>query len=313
MPRLFRTLTLAGLIGLAGCHCCRRETCVAERAYACNRFDPGPQPPHIRSRPGAVVVPPPGAVPPPPPAGFVPPSAEKSPPATIERPETPPPPPPGESSPSQLGMADTQTPGLRLGPPGPIRRESASVAPDSASTKEPPLAAVPNPPGGSEGSPTEDKDTPQPIDLPGFAQAIPGVATGIRPFPDGITWLAEKNYKAVLHLHAPGEDTTAARKMFEKKGLKYLSLQASPARLNKAVYEQFVKLVNDNTSHPLFVFDKDGSVAGGLWYLYFRVHLKQSDEKARAEAQRLGLRLEDDSEHKAMLLAVQKLLETLKP
>jgi protein tyrosine phosphatase (PTP) superfamily phosphohydrolase (DUF442 family) len=154
---------------------------------------------------------------------------------------------------------------------------------------------------------------PPAIELPGFAIARTGVASGLRPFPDGINWLTEKGYKTILHLRAPGEDTTAARKIFEKKGLKYLSLEASPARLSKELYEQFVKIVNNSDGYPLFVYDKDGSVAGGLWYLYNRVQLNQTDEKARSEAQRLGLRFDDSTEHQAMTLAVQKLLDTLKP
>jgi protein tyrosine phosphatase (PTP) superfamily phosphohydrolase (DUF442 family) len=177
------------------------------------------------------------------------------------------------------------------------------------------MAAVPGRPAPrtEEKVEREDKDTPQAIDLPGFAIAIPGVATGLRPFPDGIAWLAEKGYKAVLHLRAPGEDDAADRKLFERKGLVYLSLEVSPGTLSKEVLDRFVRAVNDTARHPLFVYDKDGSVAGGLWYLYFRAHLKQPDEKARAEAQRLGLRLDDDAEHRRMLLAVQKLLEGLRP
>lgn len=138
------------------------------------------------------------------------------------------------------------------------------------------------------------------------------MASGLRPGYEGIPWLAKK-YKTVLHLREPREDTAAARKQFEKAGLTYVSLEATPARLTKELYEQFVKQVKAADSHPLFVYDKDGSVAGGLWYLYFRVELAQDDEKARAEAQRLGLKFEEIDEHKAMWLAVQKLLESLKP
>lgn len=92
----------------------------------------------------------------------------------------------------------------------------------------------------------------------------------------------------MLHLRVPGEDNAAAQRQFEKKGLKYSSLEASPARITPELYQEFIRLVTDTTSHPLFVYDKDGSVAGGMWYLYFRVHMKQPDEKARAEAKHSG-------------------------
>lgn len=179
------------------------------------------------------------------------------------------------------------------------------------------MAAVPGQPGPrtAENRDREDRETPLAIDLPGFTVVFAGVASGLRPFPDGIPWLAGKGYRTVLHLRAPGEDTAAARKLFEKNGLRYTSLEASPARLDRRLYEDFVRAVEDGASRPLFVYDKDGSVAGGLWYLYFRVHRREPDDRARAEAKRLGLRLDDDDavEHRTMFLAVQKLLETLRP
>ena len=62
---------------------------------------------------------------------------------------------------------------------------------------------------------------------------------------------------------------------------------------------------------PLFVFDRDGSVAGGLWYLHFRLVEKLSDEKARAEAARLGFR--EDGASRTMWIAVQNYLSEMKP
>jgi hypothetical protein len=305
MTRLILILPLGAIIALTGCGACRTSNFVAHRPYGCNGCTPHPQPPprNFAAVPGAPGMIPPGRALPPGPAveggsaTFVPPSgtAPPPPPAALERPVPDlgsSAPPPGETP------SDVQ-----LGPPGPIRRDALSAPPDR-STKEPPVASVP----GKEA----DRDLPQAIDLPGFAIAAPGVATGLKPFPDGIAWLAEKGYKATLHLRAPGEDVAATKRLFEAKGLKYLSLEGSPARLTKEVYEQFVKAVRDAENQPLFVWDKDGSVAGGLWYLYYRVAQGETDEKARAEATRLGLRLDDD-EHKTMFLAAQKLLEKIRP
>src|SRR5262249_53875911 len=158
--------------------------------------------------------PPPASTPPVDPGP--PPDAGTPPPASVppDNPAAPLPAGPlgADSAPPSAGPPD-----VRLGPPGRIRRDSARP-PD---TREPPMAAVPGKPGPRTDESREDRDTPQAIDLPGFAVAVPGVATGLRPFPDGITWLAEKGYRTVLHLRAPGEDTAAARKLFEKKGLKY--------------------------------------------------------------------------------------------
>ena len=54
--------------------------------------------------------------------------------------------------------------------------------------------------------------------------------------------------------------------------------------------DEFAKLVGDPATQPLFVYDADGSLSGGLWYLYFRRVEKLSDEAARLRATRLGLK-----------------------
>jgi hypothetical protein len=158
---------------------------------------------------------------------------------------------------------------------------------------------------------TEQREPPPPapIDIPQFAIARTKVANGLQPFPDGVVWLKEHGYRTVLHIHAAGVDEAAARRQFEKYGLRYISLEAEPKTLTKETVDSFNRLVTDEANLPLFVYDKDASVAGGLWYLYYRLMEGYSDEKARGEAARLGFRLEQDDRHQTMWLAVQKLLE----
>ncbi len=268
-------LLAAGLALLAGCQTCRRTDYVSARTPC----------PCGTAPPGRVVPVPPA------PAPIAPPPRVETP-----VPETPP---PDATPPAAV------PPPVRLGPP--IRRD-ASRPPQ---TTEPPVASVPGQPAPKV---EEDRDKPLPIDLPGFAIARPNVASGVKPFPDGVKWLKDHGYKTVLHLREPDEDNAAARRMFEGKGLKYLSLEASPARLSKELYDQFVKIVEDTGNKPLFVFDKDGSAAGGLWFLYFRLAQKYTPEKAQAEAGRLGLQYGDDAsdEHKTMRLAVDAFLKRLK-
>jgi protein tyrosine phosphatase (PTP) superfamily phosphohydrolase (DUF442 family) len=156
----------------------------------------------------------------------------------------------------------------------------------------------------------EEREAP-PLDIPGFALALPRLASGQQPFPDGVDWLKARGYKAVLHIRPPGEENAAARRQFEGKGLRYLTLEVSPATLSKDVVDRFNRLVADPANLPLFVYDKDSAVLGGLWFLYFRLQEKASDEKARAEAARLGFRSDEEGEHRTMWVAVQKLLSTL--
>lgn len=344
-------LLLMGLllgVSLTGCHTCRKVNYVAGRPRCCDSCGTAPVPMTARmvpvpAAPGAVPAPPPQTVPPPPVAAIdrplpspgsplapqdPPPAAGDNrapPPAPLDNGAPPPSsvfppadrsPPPGERLPPGPAAGEAPAPEKRadvyLGPPSPSRREAYTITPPKEE-REPPLANISPKPLPDTRESRDPANAPQPIDLPGFAIARPGVASGLRPFPDGISWLKDQGYTTVLHLRAPGEDNAAARRQFEKKGLTYLSLETSPARLNREVYEQFTRLVTDSKLQPLFVFDKDGSLAGGLWYLHFRVHGNLSIEKARAEAQRLGLRFDDDTEHQAMWLAVQNLQKSLLP
>jgi protein tyrosine phosphatase (PTP) superfamily phosphohydrolase (DUF442 family) len=176
-------------------------------------------------------------------------------------------------------------------------------------TPPPPVAAVPPQPGVAEdraGTP------PLPVGIPQFALAKKRVASGLRPMLDGLDWLANNGYRTVLHLRPPGQDDTADRKQFEQRGIRYASLEVSPETLSRDVVDQFNHLVTDAGDQPLFVYDKDGLLAGALWYLHFRTAEGATDEDARARAARLGLRV-DSQEGKDLMLAVQKYLSGLKP
>ena len=88
---------------------------------------------------------------------------------------------------------------------------------------------------------------------------------------------------------SPGEDDSAARRQFEKHGLRYVSLEVSPTTLTKDLLDQFDRLVTENANLPLFIYDKDGALAGGMWYLYFRTAEGTSDETARYGSGSTGL------------------------
>jgi len=92
------------------------------------------------------------------------------------------------------------------------------------------------------------------------------------------------------------------------RGLKYLSLEVSLTPLAKETVDQFNALVADAANQPLFVYDKDGMVAGGLWYLHFRTVEALPEDDARLKAARLGLKSEPEGDHKNMWLAIQKYL-----
>jgi protein tyrosine phosphatase (PTP) superfamily phosphohydrolase (DUF442 family) len=290
-----------GLLLLSGCSCLHSCDWMS-RKFGRGRCDScdqgGPLPPRMNPVP-APPAPAEAGAPLPPGAGAPQPPG----PPVFPGGETPAPgPSPGPSP------APSPAPSVRLLPP-----EDLAGGPDSSrfspgETREPPGAVPSRPPSVSE---EREREAPLPVDIPGFAIARPRVASGQKPFPDGIDWLKARGYRTALHVHAPGEDTAAVRRQFERRGLRYLSLEVSPETLSEETLERFNRLVTDPANLPLFVFDRDGSLAGGLWYLHFRLHEKTSPEKARAEAARLGFR-QEDKEHLDMWLAVQKLVEKLK-
>jgi protein tyrosine phosphatase (PTP) superfamily phosphohydrolase (DUF442 family) len=186
--------------------------------------------------------------------------------------------------------------GLRLAPPdtGGARLQTPDFNPVSPSRS----------PAGEGSSPTPLL----PAGIPQFAIAKDQVATGLKPMLDGVEWLRQNGYRAVLHVRQPGEDDSAERNLFEMRGLRYLSLELSPQTLSRSVVDEFNRMVNDRTNQPLFVYDKTGPLMGSLWYLHFRESERQSDAEARARASRLGLPETPNGLSQEMWLAIQKFL-----
>lgn len=152
-----------------------------------------------------------------------------------------------------------------------------------------------------------------PVGIPQFAMAHDKVASGLRPgLEDGLDWLQANGYKTVLYIHEPGETFAADRKQVEKRGMRFVDLEVSPLALTPKLIEDFNRTVADVDFQPLFVYDRDGALAGSLWYLHFRTAEKAGDERAQEQARGLGLRTDRDGLHRDMWLAVQKYLSEQK-
>jgi len=321
MNRIQVSSLLASVLMLGGLSGCG-STCNSRCGYlstprtavvpTCDRCGVGgPQPPRFNPTPPPIV---PGAPSPaaaaPLPAGeiqqnaYVPPGPANSPPPSGGAPGVYlAPPEPAEAQPMQPTQPTQPMQPVRPAPtePGPARDATRLYPPQTA---EPPAA-----PPAKNGS----ASPAMPVDIPQFTVVKTDVAYGQEPFADGVRWLKAHGYRTVLHLRAPGEDDKAAQAEFEKNGLRYLSLEVSPQTLSKDMVDQFNRLVADTANLPLFVYDKDSSLAGGLWYLHFRIVDKQTDEKARAAAAQLGFKEDQDGPHRTMWLAVQNYLQNEKP
>lgn len=221
-------------------------------------------------------------VPAPPPAGMLPPAPVPVPDARNFGP-TP--------APSEADWRPSGDPGVRLTFPEP-------------STPEPPRPGVREERGGTP---------PLPVGIPQFTMARPRVAAGLRPVVDGLDWLKANGYRTVVYLRQPGDDDSTDREQIDKKrGLRYVSLEVSPKTLSRTVIDEFNHVVTDPANLPLFVYDRDGALAGALWYLHFRIVDGASDEEARTKATRLGLREDREGLHREMWLAIQNYLSKQK-
>ncbi len=207
--------------------------------------------------------------------------------------------------------------GIHLGTPVPdhgLMPEKPNVR-EERETQPPPEKPIvredrETPRGSEKPIVREDRDlSPSlPVGIPQFALVKDRVASGLRPAIDGLDWLKDNGFQTVLHVHLPGEDDAADRKQVTKRGLKFFSLEVSPTTLSKTVMQDFTRIVGDKNGYPVFVYDKDGMLAAGLWYLYFRTVENESEETARIRAARLGLKEDPKGEHQQMWLAIQKYL-----
>lgn len=309
MTRLTSGLLSAVLLfGVAGCMCKhhRRPAPVAPPPAPLVPPAPLPCPPGgVPGVTGPATVP---SLPPPPP-----------PPSNVPPPPTPPglsavpPPPPTQArwraaeptEPVQQVEARNEPPRVQLAAPEPLLGE----APGTTKLYPPDVQDVrPNPP-----PPIAERKAKSslPVGIPQFAKATEQVYSGLRPaIDDGLDWLAANGFRTVLHLRAPGEPNDADRAQVEKLGMRYVSLEVSPRTLTPEKVAEFAGIVRDVAGKPLFVYDQDGSLAGPLWYLYFRAVKNHGDEVARIRANGLGLREDRDGPYRDMWLAVQKYLES---
>ncbi len=205
--------------------------------------------------------------------------------------------------------------GVKLGTPIAINENKAEprlYPPEKIAEKNSEKTAEKNPEKTAE-PPLNAAATALPVGIPQFAMAMDNVATGLRPSLDeGLDWLKARGYRTVVYIRLPGDNDEPDRKQVEKRGMKYVTLEVSPRTLTKEVVQTFSRVVRDVPGQPVFIYDRDGSLAGGLWYLYFRTAEEFSDDVARVRAGALGLREDRDGNQRDMWLAVQKYLNDAK-
>lgn len=144
--------------------------------------------------------------------------------------------------------------------------------------------------------------------IPQFAEVRVNTYAGLRPPAEGLDWLQANRIGAVVQVRLFGADDSADRKQVEDRNMRYIAFEISPATLTKEKADEFIKLIRDHGKQGIFIYDKDGSLAGAMWYLHLRWGEILDDDAAQLRARPLGLQNTRDGQHRDMWLAVQKLL-----
>lgn len=160
-------------------------------------------------------------------------------------------------------------------------------------------------------APPNVPETPpsSPVGIPLFTEIKDKISTGQKPDIEGLDWLKANKYHTVIYLRRPGATDSADREQVEGRGMKYISIEVSPATLTKEMIDQFGKTISDAGNQPVFVYDRDGVLTGAVSYLHLRLNDKVPDELARSKAGLIGLKEKGTDEAAALWTKIQELLK----
>lgn len=113
----------------------------------------------------------------------------------------------------------------------------------------------------------------------------------------------------IVFLHLPGETVDADRQQVEKRNMAFVPIEINSRDLDRNAVDRFLNVQRDPAAGKVFVYDLDGSIAGAMWYLSYRVIDQDSEEIARIKAGSLGQGDTRDSARE-MWQAVRRYLET---
>ena len=136
----------------------------------------------------------------------------------------------------------------------------------------------------------------QKADMPGirnYSRVDATVGCGGQVDPSAMAALRKEGFVSVVNLRQatePGADIDAGRKAAQAAGLKYIHLPFDAARPDEAVVEQFLAAVADKSNQPVFIHCGSANRVGGVWMIKRAIQDGWTVERARAEAEAIGLR-----------------------
>lgn len=142
--------------------------------------------------------------------------------------------------------------------------------------------------------------------VPAVAQVTKQEVTGIRNYsrvdatvgcggavdPAAMATLKKEGYVSVINLRQasePGADIDAGRAAAQAAGLKYIHLPFNVAAPDTKVVDSFLAAVADKANQPVFIHCGSANRVGGMWMIKRVLQDKWALDRAKTEAQAIGL------------------------
>jgi uncharacterized protein (TIGR01244 family) len=117
-------------------------------------------------------------------------------------------------------------------------------------------------------------------------------ATGGQPTEQAFAKVAASGFRSVLSLRGAGEgiDFTRERALVEKAGLRYFNIPVVSSAPRAEQADEFIQLVKEKSNHPMLINCASANRVGAFLMIYRVLQQGWSQEKALAEALKIGLR-----------------------
>ncbi len=144
------------------------------------------------------------------------------------------------------------------------------------------------------------------VSVSAHAQVTKGEIAGVRNFsrvdatvgcagatdPSAMAALRKEGFVSVINLRMPtepGAEIEASRAAAQAAGLKYIHLPFNIAAPDAKVVDEFLAAVADKSNQPVFIHCGSANRVGGLWMIKRVLQDGWPAERARAEADAIGL------------------------
>ncbi|HEY6509692.1 MAG TPA: sulfur transferase domain-containing protein [Vicinamibacterales bacterium] len=125
-----------------------------------------------------------------------------------------------------------------------------------------------------------------------FSRVDATVGCGGAVDPAAMAGLRKEGFVSVINLrlaNEPGADVDAGRAAAQAAGLKYIHLPFNAASPDSKVVESFLAAVADKANQPVFIHCGSANRVGGVWMIKRVLQDGWAVDKARTEAEAIGL------------------------